>query len=448
MVSFSNIFYSVCEQLMMVSSAYLTLTPLVAAEWISRRTRVTFMLLVAAMGVTCGVMYEVLPESKLPLFILTSVVSIGVLIAVTRIRPYFLLYLFFTSEFFVYSLSTFARVADALMYPESLAASHYTWFGEIVLWSSLVLFCAASYSLFHDRIPYILENGVMGQSGRSFWHNAWLLPFMCYLVDVLAIDVPSDPSLVDGNVLFALVFLQLVIMTLYLSILGLEYYLMHSAKDAQEGLNREHLLDMQLRQNAVMKERIDQARRARHDLRHFRNTVAMYLRNDDPDGLKTYLGQLDEITDDSPLIWCENSIVNAIVGHYVSRAQALGAEVQVHAQVPQECGITEAQFSVVVGNVLENAVAALERAKEEGGIRLALIIAIDVGVGRQFTLDVRNTYAGEILKNGQGELLSTKHEGTGVGTASVTAVAERMGGFARFGNEGGMFRAYVLMPLG
>ena len=70
MVSFSNIFYSVCEQLMMVSSAYLTLTPLVAAEWISRRTRVTFMLLVAAMGVTCGVMYEVLPESKLPLFIL------------------------------------------------------------------------------------------------------------------------------------------------------------------------------------------------------------------------------------------------------------------------------------------------------------------------------------------------------------------------------------------
>jgi nitrogen-specific signal transduction histidine kinase len=98
--------------------------------------------------------------------------------------------------------------------------------------------------------------------------------------------------------------------------------------------------------------------------------------------------------------------------------------------------------------VLENAVAALEHAKEEGGIRLALIIAIDVGVGRQFTLDVRNTYAGEILKNGQGELLSTKHEGTGVGTASVTAVAERMGGFARFGNEGGMFRAYVLMPLG
>lgn len=442
---FTNIIWSVCEQLMMVPSAYLTLTPLVANEWISHRQRNILLGLVAAMAVTCGVLYELFPVVRTPLFVITTVVSIVVLLAVTRIKLHFIMYLFFTSEFFVYSLSTFAYVADAYFNPLEQAAN-FTWVGQAVLWFSILLFMALSYPLFHERIPYILENGVMSASSHSFWRNAWVLPFMCYLVDVFAMDLNSAGARADGGV-FVVVFLQVVIMALYISILGLEYHLMHSAKEAEDGLSREHLLDLQLQQNAVMRERIDQARRARHDLRHFRNTVAMYVRNDDPDGLKTYLGQIDEMTDDSPLVWCDNAIVNAIVGHYVMRAKDLGADVQVHAQVPQECGVTEAQFSVLVGNVLENAVSALEHAKAEGGVRLALIISLDVGVGRQLTLDVRNTYAGEILKNGQGELLSTKHEGTGVGTSSVTALAERAGGFARFGDEGGMFRAYVLLPL-
>jgi sensor histidine kinase regulating citrate/malate metabolism len=273
-----------------------------------------------------------------------------------------------------------------------------------------------------------------------------MLPLACSLVEVFAIDT-SPAALVRPGALVTTLFVQIVLLILYYTIIAFEYRLMQSALDNEKSLNRQHLLNLQLQQNSIMKDRIEQARRARHDLRHFRNVVAVYAREGDVEGLREYLGQLDAIADDDPLVWCENTVVNAILGHYVAKARKLGADVQVHATVPQDCPLTEVQSSVVVGNVLENAVSALEHAKDVGGVRLAISINVAVRDNNQFTLDVRNTYAGEILRNGQGRLLSTKHEGTGVGTASVTALAEQAGGFARFGSEGGLFRSFVLLPL-
>lgn len=48
----------------------------------------------------------------------------------------------------------------------------------------------------------------------------------------------------------------------------------------------------------------------------------------------------------------------------------------------------------------------------------------------------------------EGKLLSQKHEGYGIGTESVKAIAEEFGGFAKFEAIGGEFHASVKLEGG
>lgn len=444
--SIQNILFAVSSQLVIVPTAYLVLAPMRASEWISRRTFVTLLVLMTLAAFGCAAVSIYSPKSEQLAGVTVAALFLLVVLRKSRLRPSSVLTIFFTVQFFVYSVCVLARLACFCLSPTIYQQVGSTWESHAVLWAMLFVSVLAFRPIFIERISYIVENCEAGRAPASFRQGAWLLPLACNLVEVFAIDT-SPAALVRPGALATTLFVQIVLLILYYTIIAFEYRLMQNALDNEKSLNRQHLLNLQLQQNSIMKDRIEQARRARHDLRHFRNVVAVYAREGDVEGLREYLGQLDAIADDDPLVWCENTVVNAILGHYVAKARELGADVQVHATVPQDCPLTEVQSSVVVGNVLENAVSALEHAKDVGGVRLAISINVAVRDNNQFTLDVRNTYAGEILRNGQGRLLSTKHEGTGVGTASVTALAEQAGGFARFGSEGGLFRSFVLLPL-
>mgnify|MGYP000255438184 CR=1 FL=1 len=42
---------------------------------------------------------------------------------------------------------------------------------------------------------------------------------------------------------------------------------------------------------------------------------------------------------------------------------------------------------------------------------------------------------------------STKHEGFGIGTASVAEVVQRMGGYVVFNTEEGIFKVNIFLPV-
>ena len=65
-------------------------------------------------------------------------------------------------------------------------------------------------------------------------------------------------------------------------------------------------------------------------------------------------------------------------------------------------------------------------------------------------ITVNNTYgeADTSIEQIDGDLVSTKHGGTGLGTATVRETAERHHGTASFEHSDGMFRASVMLCLG
>ena len=104
---------------------------------------------------------------------------------------------------------------------------------------------------------------------------------------------------------------------------------------------------------------------------------------------------------------------------------------------------------LVLGNLLENATEAITQ-QTQGERRLKVRIRYRSGPPADLFITVDNTYgdADTSIEQIDGDLVSTKHGGTGLGTATVRETAERHHGTASFEHSDGMFRASVMLCLG
>lgn len=110
--------------------------------------------------------------------------------------------------------------------------------------------------------------------------------------------------------------------------------------------------------------------------------------------------------------------------------------------VPPDLNFPDDELCILLSNLLENAVEALSR-QTEG--EKELYLRGDFRDGR-LGLVVRNSFSGQVhLRNER--YVSTKHEGFGLGLASVRTIEEKYGGLTSFSVEDGFFQASVWVPL-
>ncbi|MDO4537719.1 MAG: GHKL domain-containing protein [Coriobacteriales bacterium] len=204
----------------------------------------------------------------------------------------------------------------------------------------------------------------------------------------------------------------------------------------------ERSLGVQRERNRLMLEHEEVIRRQRHDLRQHLYAMGDLLEAERYDELKEYLTQIEGAIPSNPVTnWCENSLVNALLAHYVSRAEdhqtKLGLVVRIPAQNPH---LSDADLCVVVGNLLENALDASEDLEPQ-----QRMVTFNANTqGDMLIVYVENRFAGSLIPTEEG-FGSTKHSGEGVGLRSVRTIAERNGGYARFEAHGQSFASHVIL---
>ena len=94
-------------------------------------------------------------------------------------------------------------------------------------------------------------------------------------------------------------------------------------------------------------------------------------------------------------------------------------------------------------NLIENAVDAV--GKEKSDDRKIVIRAVT----DEYTLclGIDNTFTGNVKKDVNGVLFSSKHIGFGIGVESVKSIAEKYGGTYRSEIKDGMFMSSVMLNL-
>lgn len=332
-----------------------------------------------------------------------------------------------------------AKCAEGQIFPV-LALQSYRWSFSLMLFIvetllavPIFLYMKAVYTPAVEKEPSGLE-----------WRYLWLIPATFYIMWYYAIygnisRTSLDIALRPRNTLFLFIINVGAILIYYVVT-----RLVLEQNKTLELKERNHQLTMQTIQYENLQEKITEARRAKHDVRHHIALMQEYLANEDYSSLKEYLDQYGlSLPDDSLVQFCENTAANTVLLYFAQQAKDSGIDYIVKTDIPKEIGISDTDISVLIGNLLENALDACK--KETAEDRKIIVRASTDGGSLCITAD--NTYTGTLKYAGDGGFISTKHSGTGLGTRSIKSIVGQYGGVCRFEVRDGMFYASVFCPV-
>ena len=190
---------------------------------------------------------------------------------------------------------------------------------------------------------------------------------------------------------------------------------------------------------------MDETRKARHDLRQHLAVVKSYLEHDDKAGLAEYIELYQsQLPPDTWERYCRNDVVNAVVCYYAASARDGGIAFEAGIDYPDGCPVSSTDITVLLGNLLENAVESCKR--EAAGGPQTIKLRVKRRGGSTLLILVDNPCVTPVVFDGDTPL-SSKREGAGIGVESVREIAARYGGTVQFEQKGGVFYASVLLKL-
>ena len=190
-----------------------------------------------------------------------------------------------------------------------------------------------------------------------------------------------------------------------------------------------------------------QTRAWRHDYHNHIQTMKAYLALGQIEELDAYLNELDQdLTVIDTVVKTGNVMIDAILNSKISLAKQRGIAVDAKAIVPKELGtsISEVDLSLIIGNLMDNAMEACMRVDDPG--QRFIRVYIDIMKGELY-IYVMNAASGTLKRIGKiyETLKDSRHHGFGL--MRIDKAVERCHGYLERADEEGVFATEVLLPL-
>ena len=285
----------------------------------------------------------------------------------------------------------------------------------------------------------MLRNPLIGNE----WYYYWIVPSVFYIIWQYQINGGTRTGLENiqdpNNVIFLFI-INFGALLIYYIMLKLDGQLAKNLELEEQ----QHYRDLEYVGYQSLKERIDETRRMRHDLRHHIHMLGYYLEKKEYDKLEEYVRAYgNSIPDVDHVRFCENHIVNNILLFFATQAKKHAIDFQVQVAISQDMPVDEHDISVLLGNLLENAVDACVTQENE---KRRIVVKGD-GDSHSLVFTIDNTFENIIKKNKNGELLTTKPTGNGIGVNSAKKIVERYDGFFSADKKRNMFCVSFMLNL-
>ena len=193
-----------------------------------------------------------------------------------------------------------------------------------------------------------------------------------------------------------------------------------------------------------------QTRGWRHDYHNHIQTMKAYLSMGETAKLERYLGELDaDLAAVDIVIKTGNVMIDAVLNSKISLAKAKSIEVEAKAIVPKELSVPEVDFSLIIGNLMDNAMEACLKVEES---KRFIRIYMDILKGQLYIYIINSTEGkvkGKITAAGKkNQYLSGKGgRSHGFGLMRVDRVVERYKGYIDRQDEENVFVTEIMLPL-
>lgn len=292
-------------------------------------------------------------------------------------------------------------------------------------------------------ITFSLKSMVNRKAVGKEWRFFWLIPTTFYLIWVYHLyGTQTDMSMTvrDPRNMFFLLFIHAGAFLTYYIVIWLDNQMAANL----ELERKNHFHDIEQLEYRALHERIEETRRVRHDLRHHIVTMSDYLKNQEYNQLRDYLNRFEKSVPETPVfLFCQNRDVNRLLFFFATQAREHNIDFQVKTVISDDLNIPVEDISVLLGNLLENALDAC--IEQIDGERKIIISGSGEKHSLFFTID--NTYNNKLKQNSAGQFLSTKAHGSGIGMESVKHIVARYNGVFTTEAKDGMFFVSFMLNL-
>lgn len=223
-------------------------------------------------------------------------------------------------------------------------------------------------------------------------------------------------------------------------------YIDHSNKELNKKIQAEQEL-FQMKENyyAMLLEKEEQTRKYRHDVMNHYIVLQKLQEEKKESEAKEYfeemIGELREIQGKN--IFIGNPIVEIIVNYYIGKLPK-ETQISIEGVISKTIDATDKQISTIFGNLMQNAVEAIEKCKGDKKIW------IRIEQGTEFIrVTIQNTMNGNVEIKKGAIIRTSKNDRVnhGYGIINVGEVLDQIGGMIRLSSEKNMFCVEVVLRL-
>jgi sensor histidine kinase regulating citrate/malate metabolism len=188
--------------------------------------------------------------------------------------------------------------------------------------------------------------------------------------------------------------------------------------------------------------REEETRKFRHDIINDLLKIQDYCANEKYQAMSQYIERITGIVIslNKKKYDVGNDVINSVINYYLSPTEKKYS-VEVKGFVSDNISIDDRDLCVICGNMIGNAIEAVDRMKEGK-------IWIEAGAGKEYiSLRVKNTYQGKLKFNKEGFPITTKTDkiNHGIGTRNIYDVVKKNGGEYLINAKDGIFNAEVIL---
>lgn len=180
----------------------------------------------------------------------------------------------------------------------------------------------------------------------------------------------------------------------------------------------------------------------KHDFHHHLQTLKGQLEAGEYDRALAYIDELDEqLTHMDTLMKTGNIALDAILSGKIARARELDIDITIKANIRDHLTISDMELSIIIGNLLDNAIEACLRSADRPPF-MRIFISMK---GKMLYFSMMNS-SGE-KRQKLGKLFGSGKSGLhGFGLRRACDIIERHGGWYKFNSEEGAFTSEFLVP--
>lgn len=320
---------------------------------------------------------------------------------------------------------------------------------------------------FSDRHPYLVYNfariliylltcpfmfrffnhtvtDALSINDKTMWQHFWKVPLFPTIFGMLYCFTDDVYAYATWQFMFSRYLMLLG--ACYVSYVALKVLeISRSRTQLEEALKYADLnLMTQKKQFDTLAAHMDETRKARHNLRQHLAVVQSYINHGDTKGLAEYIDiYKNSLPCDVAEYFCANHVVNAIISYYAAQARDAGIEFTAKVIYPKDYPVSSTDITVLLGNLLENAVEACKR---DSADRKFIKLRVKQRGRSMLLVLIDNTYLAPVAFQ-DGTPLSSKREGVGIGVASIREIAGRYNGAALFEQRDSIFYASVRLMI-